>query len=226
MAFHRNAEGFLSPDSTIADRYAFVRSHAGLSKKDFAESLGIHPVVSGDIELGKRDPSRDVLVRLAKIYGVDINWLLTGNPAARNFGAGEEISTASVRLLDQQVAAGYGIEVEDNAASTEIAVPEFLIAPRRPENIRALTTRGDSMTGIGLFDGDVVLFAPKEKEGDGVFVISIENRLLVKRIQFDHAGHCVKIISENPRYETFSVSGEGLLSFNVGGRVIGWLHRC
>ena len=72
MAFHRNAEGFLSPDSTIADRYAFVRSHAGLSKKDFAESLGIHPVVSGDIELGKRDPSRDVLVRLAKIYGVDI----------------------------------------------------------------------------------------------------------------------------------------------------------
>lgn len=226
MAFFQKTEAFPLSGLTVADRYAFVRSHAGLSKKDFAESLGIHPVVSGDIELGKRDPSRDVLVRLAKIYGVDINWLLTGNPASRNFSDGGEDSTALIKLLDQQVAAGYGIEVEDNASSTEIAVPEFMIAPRRPENIRAVTTRGDSMTGIGLFDGDVVLFSPKEKEGDGVFVVSIENRLLVKRIQFEPSNFCVRIISENPRYEPVVLSGDSLLSFTVGGRVIGWLHRC
>ncbi|HPX48683.1 MAG TPA: helix-turn-helix transcriptional regulator, partial [Treponemataceae bacterium] len=61
---------------TIASRYASVRELSGLSKKAFAESLGIHPVVSGDIELGKREPSRDVLVRLARVWGTDINWLL------------------------------------------------------------------------------------------------------------------------------------------------------
>lgn len=219
-----------SPPATVAERYASVRASSGLSKKEFADGLGIHPVVSGDIELGKREPSRDVLVRLAKKYGVDINWLLTGVPAPRfepdGGGGAFDDRLVSVRLLDQQVAAGYGVEVEDNAAFVEIPVPRFLIAPRRPEHIRALTTRGDSMTGIGLFDGDVVLFSPKEKEGDGVFVISIENRLLVKRVQFEPAEPCVRIISENPRYEPIRLSGEGLASFRIGGKVVGWLHRC
>ena len=70
-------------DTEIAKRYAEIRKEKNLNKRDFALSLGLHPVVSGDIELGKREPSRIVLVKLANVYGVDLNWLLTGKQANR-----------------------------------------------------------------------------------------------------------------------------------------------
>ena len=62
----------------ISKRFADIRAVKKLNKKRFADSLGISQSVSGDIELGKREPSRNVLIQLAKIHKVNINWLLTG----------------------------------------------------------------------------------------------------------------------------------------------------
>lgn len=227
---------------TLAGRYASVRFAAALTKKAFAESLGVHPVVSGDIELGKREPSRDVLVRLASVYGVDINWLLTGKrvsdsdfpfpsdpgnqPSADTGPAalGNE-ETVFVPFVDLEAAAGAGAEIADWAEVSTIPVPRSFVAPRKGERIRAVSVRGDSMTGIGLDDGDIVLFAPEERSGDGVHVISIGRSLLVKRIHFDPAGRRVRVISENPRYPERTLEGPELEEFRVEGRVVGWLHR-
>jgi len=63
---------------SINGRFAYIREKTGLNKKKFADELGVNQSVSGDIELGHREPSREVLVKLATIYNVDINWLLTG----------------------------------------------------------------------------------------------------------------------------------------------------
>jgi phage repressor protein C with HTH and peptisase S24 domain len=228
---------------TIATRYATIRSRAGLSKKAFAESLGIHPVVSGDIELGKRDPSRDVLVRLVRTYAVDINWLLTGIVSPKysvgeisdvSLNEGMDISNTNddsvssivhIEFVRQQAAAGRGIEIEEYVQTQKLPVLRSFIAPRRPERVKAVEVRGDSMTGIGLDDRDVVLFAPDEKKGDGVHVISIASQLLVKRILFDPAGHTVHVMSENPSYPVRILSGADLEDFKVEGRVIGWMHR-
>jgi transcriptional regulator with XRE-family HTH domain len=59
-------------------RFADIRRGKKLNRKQFADSLGINQSVAGDIELGKREPSRNVLIQLAKIHHVNINWLLTG----------------------------------------------------------------------------------------------------------------------------------------------------
>lgn len=239
---------------TLAGRYASVRFAAGLTKKAFAESLGIHPVVSGDIELGKREPSRDVLVRLAGAYGVDINWLLTGtragdseypyppagNPVSNEFkpspGALEtpfgaaSVSGGDERIVQvpfilQEAAAGAGAEIEEWPEVTTVPVLRSFIAPRRADRVRAVEVRGDSMTGIGLDDGDIVLFSIDEKTGDGVHVVSVGSSLLVKRIHFEPAARKVRLISENPRYPERTLEGPDLEGFRVEGRVVGWLHR-
>ena len=222
-------------EDSVAARFACVRSRSGLSKKAFAESLGIHPVVSGDIELGKREPSREVLIRLARVYGVDITWLLTGTASAGNEYANPRKSDDAARDSDspmteiefvrQEAAAGRGAEIEDGAETTRLPVPRSLIAPHRSDRVRAVEVRGDSMTGIGLDDRDIVFFTIAERTGDGVHVISIENQLLVKRVHFDPAGQTVDVISENPQYEPRRLSGVDLEQFRVEGRVIGWMHR-
>jgi SOS-response transcriptional repressor LexA len=207
----------------IAERFAHIRARQGLSKKAFAESLGIHPVVAGDIELGKREPSREVLVRLAEVYGADITWLLTGG-SARGRGLNEG-SVVPISFIKQEAAAGRGVEIDDFAESETIAVPRSFIAPHRPERVRALPVRGDSMTGAGIDDGDIVLFSEEDRVGDGIHVVSIASRLLVKRIHLDPAGRRVEVISENPSYPIRVLEGPDLEDFRVAGRVIASLPR-
>jgi transcriptional regulator with XRE-family HTH domain len=62
----------------ISARFARIRSSIGLNKRQFAYSLGINQSVAGNIELGKREPSREVMLKLASIYNVNIHWFLTG----------------------------------------------------------------------------------------------------------------------------------------------------
>ncbi len=217
--------------TTIAGRFAGLRANARLSKKAFAESLGIHPVVAGDIELGKREPSREVLVRLAEVYGADLTWILTG---VRAPGRGAVAETGErpdgggpvgIRLVRQEAAAGRGVEIDDYPESETLSVPLSFIAPRKPERVLALSVRGDSMTGIGLDDGDIVLFATDERTGDGIHVVSIGSRLLVKRVHVDPAYRRVEIISENPNYGVRVLEGPELDEFRIEGRVIGSFHR-
>ena len=217
----------MTDEDSVATRYATIRLRAGLTKKAFAESLGVHPVVSGDIELGKRDPSRDVLVKLANTYEVDINWLLTGLSSSRADGAANSpgSSVVQIEFVRQEAAAGRGVEIEENAETMRLPVLRTFIAPRKPEKVRAVEVRGDSMTGIGLDDRDVVFFAPDERTGDGVHVVSITSQLLVKRIHFDPAGQTVHVISENPSYPVRILAGAELEDFRIEGRVIGWMHR-
>lgn len=236
--------------NTIAARFAEIRAGSGLSKRAFAESLGIHPMVAGDIELGKRDPSRDVLIRLARAYNVDITWLLTGDrialsPGEAHFSSDyasnrsdyasnrQALSPASqnacatipVRLIRQEAAAGRGIEIDDYAESAEIQVPPSFISPYRGDRVRAVYVRGDSMTGAGLDDGDIVFFTVDERSGPGIFVVSVESALLVKRVDVDHAAQRVTLISENPQYAPRVLSGADLDRFSIEGRVLASIHR-
>jgi SOS-response transcriptional repressor LexA len=126
----------------------------------------------------------------------------------------------------QQAGAGPAKEIEAYQPVTPVSILRRFINPWRPEQVKALEARGDSMTKIGLFDRDIVLFVPEEREGDGVYVISIENRMQVKRLEFDLLGKTLRIISENDRYEPKILSRDDEISrVRIEGKVIGWLHR-
>jgi len=122
--------------------------------------------------------------------------------------------------------AGPGREVDLFEKETPLKIMSKFLAPWRPEQAKALEVRGDSMTKVGLFDRDIVLFVPEEKEGDGIFVISIENRLQVKRLEFDILGKTLRIISENDRYEPRILETQDEIDrVKIAGKVIGWMHR-
>ncbi len=126
----------------------------------------------------------------------------------------------------QLIGAGPAQEVEDYQPITPQKILRRFINPWRPDQVKALEARGDSMTKIGLFDRDIVLFVPSEREGDGIFVISIENRMQVKRLEFDLLGKTLRIISENDRYEPRILTSEDEIRMvKIEGKVVGWLHR-
>ncbi|MDR1231149.1 MAG: XRE family transcriptional regulator [Spirochaetaceae bacterium] len=202
--------------SVEARRFAEVMEKAGLSQQEFAGSLGLSKAHVSNIIQGARRPSRDVLEKLAVRYGVDINRFL--------FGKGQP-EAAHVELFQQDAAAGSGAEIDDYAERSHITVPQSFIAPYRCEHIKAVLVRGDSMIDEKIYDGDYVLFNRKDTSGEGIFVLSIETTLLVKRVAPDPLNSAITLFSANPVYPPRVISGADLETVRIEGKVIGCLHR-
>jgi phage repressor protein C with HTH and peptisase S24 domain len=83
---------------------------------------------------------------------------------------------------------------------------------------------GDSMTGEHINDGDIAIFHPGLTGGHGVYVVSIGNSLVVKRVDFNTPS-MITLISANPAYEPRRFSGPELEDIRIPGRVVGCSRR-
>jgi transcriptional regulator with XRE-family HTH domain len=138
-----------------AERYNFIREKSGLSKKDFAESLGLSMVMGFQIATGRIRPSCEVMERLSSVYNVNLHWFITGEGSP-----GYNPDTVEIELLDQEAAAGRGQEVVDYPEKHSFQVPRSLVSPYRPERLQAVYVAGDSMADEKINDGDIVIFHP------------------------------------------------------------------
>ena len=188
-----------------------------------------------------RLPRADEAMIIAKELGTSLEYLLTGENAplksviSENHEGlvlrdenGKETpingNLALIPILPQKVAAGNGQELIDEIH--RVGLLPFLKRMLRgtaPSQARALEVRGDSMTGVHIFDGDMIVFVPGEIRGDGIYVLRVGDELIVKRVEFDPISRKLRIMSENPRYPDRIESADGQ-SVAVVGKVYGWVH--
>jgi phage repressor protein C with HTH and peptisase S24 domain len=203
-----------------AERYKFVLTQSGLSKTAFAESIGISRSHNYHLERGTQKPPRDVLERLATVYNVNLNWLIHGKGQS-----GLDAETVEIELMDQEAAAGQGREIEDFIEKQYIPVLYDFLRPYNPQSLKAVHVKGDSMIDERINDGDIAIFNINQTEGNGIYVVSVGNTLLIKRVDFDPANKTIELISANPAYETRRYSGNELEDIRVEGRVVACYHR-
>lgn len=67
----------------LGARIAALRRQAGLSQTQLARQLQISPSAVGMYEQGRREPSTELLVALARTLNVTVDYLLTGEPTAQ-----------------------------------------------------------------------------------------------------------------------------------------------
>jgi SOS-response transcriptional repressor LexA len=203
-----------------AERLNFIRRKSGLSKKDFAESLGLSISMHYQISSGLVKVPRRLLDRLAETYQINLHWFLTGKGPS-----GLESDTVTIELLDREAAAGPGREAEDDAEKRLCQIPRTLISPHRPDRLQAVHVPGDSMIEAHICDGDIVIFHPGITEGSGIFVVSLNNSLVVKRVDRDPASRTLVLYSANPAYEPRRFTGPELEEIRIAGRVLACYHR-
>ena len=158
--------------------------------------------------------------RLARYFGVDE--ALLGGPAA---AAG--LGLQAVPRLDVGAAAGAGAFDGDERGEAHIAFdPVWLrrLARGAPEQLSIIRVAGDSMVPT-LADGDDILVDRgdgPERVRDGVYVIRMDDALVVKRLAVNPAGRTLMIRSDNPAYPSWPDCDPAAVE--IVGRVV-WTGR-
>lgn len=87
----------------LGPRIAALRRHTGLSQAELAAKLQISPSAVGMYEQGRREPSTDTLVALARLFGVSTDYLLTGKPSLQEQSRLETIMLERIDAADQRL---------------------------------------------------------------------------------------------------------------------------
>lgn len=62
----------------LANQIMFLRKREGMSQLQLASKLNIGPSAIGMYEQGRRTPSIDILIVMANLFGVSLDYLITG----------------------------------------------------------------------------------------------------------------------------------------------------
>ena len=81
----------------LGSRIAALRRGAGMSQADLAQKLKISPSTVGMYEQNRREPSVEILAQLSQVFGVSIDFLVTGKTAS------QQEQEAITQLLLQRV---------------------------------------------------------------------------------------------------------------------------
>lgn len=227
-----------------AERLKIARQSLGYSQNQFSKLLNIAQSTYVKYELRGGIPEKVLIVLVEK--GIELNWLFTGEgnmllsdatpvsytPVQKD----DEYITAtdktypvsipdgglSIPILASKVSAGPGeewlpINFRENK---RLPIIERFIRPYKKYLVFSAEVRGDSMTGIQLFDGDMVVAVRGYTDGEGIFVLTIDNEVYVKRLQWNPASKKIVVKSENERYEPFEIEPDRI---TILGKVIGGL---
>ncbi|MCL2745450.1 MAG: translesion error-prone DNA polymerase V autoproteolytic subunit [Planctomycetaceae bacterium] len=101
-------------------------------------------------------------------------------------------------FISNYVPAGFPSPAED-APAEHLDLSAHLI--KHPEATFFLRVSGDSMTGAGIFDGDLLIVDRSISPSSGDIVIAVVNgEFTVKRLIID--GKKIKLRPENPKFKT------------------------
>lgn len=182
--------------------------------EQFAQKIGVSSRTLGNYLRGEREPSYEFLRRVRTICGADINWLITGEGTPGTSPVAWVGSTDQVAIprYSFKPSAPEGPFTLSSDNEPYLSVPRAWLARHLPEGARPgiMEATGDTMEPT-IADGDLLLLdlsidRSAIKDG-GVFVISIDNTPLVKRLQVTADGH-ILIRSDNDLYEQERVTRE------------------
>ena len=192
-------------DTTCGDRLREVREKAGLSQKDLAQRLDVSLIKINRIENDRGLPDTKMVIRLAREFGVEPNWLLLGRSG---LAASETLKGAPV-YDDEELHK----EPSQRSARNWVSIPQL------PEDCFAWEMRDESMMPR-IRPGDMLLIRDEEfRTGDVILCINEAGMVQVRRIGQAEAREV--LVPENPEYQVLEKTGK----VRVLGKILLGLRR-
>lgn len=231
--------------SDFWERVDNLRSQASMTQHRLSDKLGLSQRTVESWKQRKFIPGGDVCVAIAKLFETTTEYLITGEELPlpddcfvetaekETFYStkgpvkleDDEEPTILVPIAPQKISAGHGEEFLTSPGEYvgHVRILERMARGLDTTRLIAAVVKGDSMTGVQIFSGDVVVFARGYLDENGLYVVSLRGEVLVKRLEFDRIHEQIAIISENKNYRPITVDAhdDGI---NILGKVVGWVH--
>lgn len=195
-----------------------LRKQKGLSQAETAELLGITQSAYSRYESGQRQPDLDILKKIAKIYNVSVDDLLT-QPPEEPFG--RQIVEQPMPVFEDEVMlpivaslrCGYGASGEPYVTIGEHGVPKSFIKKYGREIVLNYAS-GESMIPT-IRPNDLMVCYPSSWWDDGMIVIvNVNDSDTVKRIYHAKDGG-IDLIPENPNYASMHYTPEQVKEYKI-----------
>lgn len=184
------------PDWRQRLRAAIARS--GMKQSAIARDAGVAPeTLSRILTSSSTHPSFDVVIRIARALNENVGWLLDERGFSLS-GDEEKQLRDVVRFLGDTLLAATPRMDDANAAAVTVDIPRtFTVRGAR----LAYEASGDSMSGAGILDGDILYVRPMRtaREANGrVVICRVDGATYVKAL--DARAGRIRLVSRNDRY--------------------------
>lgn len=186
--------------SKLGARLKNARRARGYTQEEIAQKLGVSIGTVSGYERDYREPDNDTLKALAKLYGVSVEYLITGasNQIARGIeGVGQFVNIPIVA----EIPCGEPVFTSDSILG--YMPMDKSILPNLSENDYVwLRAKGNSMTQSNIHDGSLVLIRlqPEVDSGEIAAVCVDDEDATIKRVIF--AGSAIVLQPSNPIFPT------------------------
>lgn len=213
--------------ANISSNLKYLRKKKGLTQQQFADALDIKRSLVGAYEEDRAEPKYELLKKFAEFYELSMDELVNEHiddkwkPKPKGDPANIRVLSISVdnhdreniELVPVKASAGYLNGYGDPEFISEL--PKFHLPIFRQGTYRAFEIKGDSM--LPLQSGTIVVGEYLSnwndlKQGDTYVIISKEDGIVYKRAgnRFRES-KSLKLISDNPAYEPYTIPGEDVL---------------
>jgi phage repressor protein C with HTH and peptisase S24 domain len=200
----------------FADRVSQLATFVGGPKR-LSERSGLSRAVIGKYLVGKSEPSRDRLLKLAGAAGISLIWLATGQ--GEMCAKGDSLARPVSGRLNRAGLQLSSDQIVDHLAFKEEWIRQKLRAD--PSDLVLIQASGDAMAPT-IQNDDLLLVdaSPVGFRHDGIYAIVRPDGLAVKRLVRRIDGS-FEIRNDNPVYGSEIARSE---AFSIIGRVL-WFGR-
>ena len=194
----------------VGKNIRYLRKNAGYSQEQLARKLGITQGSVSQWENEITEPDTKTLVKLAQIFNVQTDSLLSQVPH-RELDSIRVIRNA-VPILGS-IPCGK-LNTSDQNPDGYADLPDGIHADF------ALRCEGNSMTPT-LMDGDIVLIRKQpEVENGQIAAVNIDGETTLKRVYFRETG--LLLIGDNPSYQPIVVPADSDREIIIHGLAVGY----
>lgn len=202
-----------------------------INKRDFSEKLNIKygnlsKYLTNQVNLSIDNNNFTNFEKM----GVNIKWLLTGEGEMfTSENTLPAVKQSSIPLLRQTVSCGPDQDWQD-ADNIESYIEPLSLAAHGKE-LYAFRSRGISMVGTGIQDGDILIFdgAKDQQLQDDIYVFGYNGEAFCKFLRFDIFSGKIHIYSVHnkdlDKAELLRTLDSGTEGFKIFGRVLCWIHE-
>ena len=202
-----------------------LRKEYGFTQKQLADKLGISLSAVSMYEGGKREPSFEILQKIADLLNVDMNYLLSGekNLHLQNspLGSQNPENTCITYAVIGEVAAGFGCDAVEEETGDFEQIPSDWISGHNPDEFFVLRVKGNSMYPQYIEGDNVLVHKQSSVDSGSVAVVIYENsQATLKKVKYVYGENWLDLVPINPEYQKKHIENSALEECYVLGKVV------